>query len=110
MDRFMQYRRLAGKEEVPEHCAPIDRRVPGIRRAETVDTWPKMNLAVPLPKQKVEVPWETFPAGLRADVEAYLETLMSPSERTARGDVYRRHGWRRSSPVDASCRRRRAWP
>lgn len=74
MDRFMQYRRLAGKDDRSTVRRLIARA--WNTAAETVDTWPKMNLAVPLPKQKVEVPWETFPAGLRADVEAYLKTLM----------------------------------
>jgi integrase len=74
MDRFMAYRRTTGQK-----AGDNVRRL--IARAwnaagETMQAWPKRELAVPAPKQKVEVPWESFPAGLRAEIEAYLKTLM----------------------------------
>jgi hypothetical protein len=73
MDRFMQYRRLAGKDDGSAVRRLIARA--WNRATERVEAWPKVQLALPLPKQKVEVPWESFPPGLRADVEAYLKTL-----------------------------------
>jgi len=73
MDRFMEYRRVTGKAD-----GAAARRL--IARAwnatsESVEAWPKRLLVVPPPKQKVEVVWESFPAGLRAEVDAYLKTL-----------------------------------
>jgi hypothetical protein len=73
IDRFMEYRRATGKDDRSAARRLIARAWNAT--AEQLPDWPKHKLAVPPPKQKVEVPWESFPAGLRADVEAYLKTL-----------------------------------
>ncbi|MGA7975330.1 MAG: tyrosine-type recombinase/integrase [Pseudolabrys sp.] len=73
MDRLMAYRQATGQK-----ARDADRRL--IARAWNgnigkVADWPAQPLEVPPPKSRIEVPWEDFPAGLRSDIEKYLETL-----------------------------------
>lgn len=43
--------------------------------ADQVPDWPKAKLLAPPPRSTIVVPWHAFPAGLRHDVERYLESL-----------------------------------
>jgi hypothetical protein len=41
----------------------------------TVRGWPARRLAEPAAKSRIEAPWESFPEGLRHDVDGYLQGL-----------------------------------
>lgn len=73
MDRLMAYRQATGQK-----ARDPDRRL--IAKAwngniGSVEGWPARPLNVPLPKSRIELPWEGFPTGLREGIENYLETL-----------------------------------
>jgi len=73
LDRFMDYRSRTGS------CSDdAFRRL--LARAwnanvGTIPGWPVRTLTVPLAKPAVEQEWEDFPAGLRWDVDQYLQGL-----------------------------------
>ena len=96
VDHFALYRETIGK--------PLDaasRRL--LARAwnsasKTVPGWPPTQLAEPPRKSTMVIPWERFPAGLRADIDQYLETL-TRVRRNAKGQRIR--------PLKPSTRRTR---
>jgi integrase len=73
VDRFMGYRSRAG---MPAHDA--FRRLLGRAwnsNVGKIQGWPARHLLEPPIKAAVELAWEEFPAGLRRDVDRYLEGL-----------------------------------
>ena len=66
--------------------------------SKTVPGWPPTQLAEPPRKSTIIIPWEQFPAGLRADIDQYLETL-TRIRRNAKGQRIR--------PLKPSTRRTR---
>jgi Phage integrase family len=73
VERFLEYRTRAGKP-----AGNAFRRL--LARAwncniGTITDWPARQLSEPPVKVAVELAWEEFPAGLRRDVEKYLESL-----------------------------------
>jgi hypothetical protein len=107
MDRFMAYRRTTGQK-----AGDNVRRL--IARAwnaagETMQAWPKRELAVPAPKQKVEVPWErAFRRGC-ARRSRHTSRPSCVSEKDAQGSASRRQSRQPLLPAGGSCRPRRAW-
>jgi hypothetical protein len=73
VDRFVDYRSRAGR--------PFDRAARRLlarawnTNVGTVAGWPERALVEPPVKPAVEVAWQDFPEGLRADVERYLGGL-----------------------------------
>jgi hypothetical protein len=73
LDRFVDYRSRSGR--------PFDRAARRLlarawnANAGTVPGWPARTLVEPPVKAAVEVAWQGFPEGLRADVERYLGGL-----------------------------------
>ncbi len=43
--------------------------------ADTIEGWPQRRVKVPDYRRLYAVPWEQFPASLRADVDSYLDRL-----------------------------------
>jgi integrase-like protein len=73
VDRFVDYRSRAGR--------PFDRAARRLlarawnANVHTVPGWPERALVEPPVKPAVEVEWQDFPKGLRADVERYIDGL-----------------------------------
>jgi hypothetical protein len=73
VDRFVDYRFRAGR--------PFDRAARRLlarawnANVGTVPGWPERALVEPPVKPAVEVAWQDFPKGLRADVERYIDGL-----------------------------------
>jgi hypothetical protein len=73
VDRFMEYRRQCGRRADGAFRRLMARAwnsnvggIPG---------WPARRLVEPPAKQQVELVWESFPEGLRRDIDGYLESL-----------------------------------
>jgi hypothetical protein len=96
VDQFAVYRETIGK--------PFD---PASRRllakawnfaSKTVPGWPQTQLAEPPRKSTLTIPWDQFPAGLRVEIDRYLESL-TRVRRNAKGQRIR--------PLKLSTRRTR---
>ncbi|SRR6266568_1892400 len=49
------------------------------KAGDTVPGWPPFRASVPSYKQSYVLPWSTFPASLRDDLDAYLESRIKPN-------------------------------
>jgi hypothetical protein len=73
IDGFVEYRLRMGKSGDGAFRRLLARAWNSC--VETVDGWPATILIVPPAKSRIEIPWESFPEGLRRDVESYLQGL-----------------------------------
>ena len=73
VDRFMEYRRQCGMRADDAFRRLMARAWNS--NVGVVRGWPARRLVEPPAKQQVELVWESFPEGLRRDIDGYLESL-----------------------------------
>jgi hypothetical protein len=73
VDRFMAYRSRTGKSATDAFRRLLARAWNG--NVGTIPGWPSVRLLEPPVKGTVQMAWEQFPAGLRREVDDYLQGL-----------------------------------
>ena len=73
LDRLIAYRSAIGRPADSAFRRLLARAWNG--NVGKIEGWPALKLMVPPTKATLEIAWESFPEGLRSDIELYLQGL-----------------------------------